>query len=69
MSEREQVRQIVDSLPEYKINGLLVFLQAFSEDIPNAETLAAFAELDNGGGKVYTGSTEDMIADILASED
>ena len=34
-------------------------------EIPNAETLAAFAELDNGGGEWFSGSTKDYIAKLL----
>ena len=33
-------------------------------EIPNDETLAAFAELDNGGGEWFNGSTEDYIAKL-----
>ena len=34
-------------------------------EIPNAETLAAFADLDNGGGEWFSGSTKDYIAKLL----
>ncbi|MBQ9521873.1 MAG: hypothetical protein IJR72_04800 [Oscillospiraceae bacterium] len=34
-------------------------------EIPNVETLAAFAELDNGGGEWFSGTTEDYIATLL----
>lgn len=37
-------------------------------EIPNAETLAAFAELDNGGGEWFNGSTKDYIAKLLETE-
>lgn len=32
MSEREQAKQIIDQLPEYKISGLLLFLQGMKFD-------------------------------------
>ena len=32
MSEREQAKQIIDQLPEYKISGLLIFLQGMKFD-------------------------------------
>lgn len=32
MSEREQAKQIIDQLPEYKISGLLMFLQGMKFD-------------------------------------
>ena len=34
----------------------------------NDETLAAFAELDNGGGEWFYGSTEDYISKLLEDE-
>ena len=35
MSEREQAKQIIDMLPEYKISNLLLFLRGmqFDDDI------------------------------------
>ncbi|MGI5947735.1 MAG: hypothetical protein ACOX8K_10055 [Lachnospiraceae bacterium] len=35
MSEREQAKQIIDKLPEYKINRILTFLKgvAFDDDL------------------------------------
>lgn len=71
MSSRDQVFQIVDSMPEYKVDVLLDFLRVFmggQEDIPNAETIAAIQELENGGGEIWTGSTEDLFA-MLDAED
>ena len=32
MSEREQVKQIIDKLPDYKINSILLFLQGIAFD-------------------------------------
>ncbi len=69
MSAREQVRQIVDTLPEYKIKGLLVFLKAFSEDVPNAETLEAFEELESGGGHRFSGTTDQLFVELLKEDD
>lgn len=46
MSEREQVMQIIDAMPEYKITGLLAFLRTF-EEIPNDETIEAMRETDD----------------------
>lgn len=42
--------------------------EQFAEEIPNDETLAAFAELDNGGGEWFSGSTKDYIAKLLEDE-
>lgn len=71
MSSKDQVFQIVDSMPEYKVDVLLDFLRVFmggQEDVPNAETVAAIQELENGGGELWTGSTEDLFA-MLDAED
>ena len=71
MSNREQVLQIIDRMPEYQIVDVLTFLRTF-EEIPNAETLAAMAETDEmirtGGGQHFTGSTADFFAMLDAEE-
>lgn len=38
MSEREQAKQIIDQLPEYKISNLLLFLKGiqFDDDIEDS---------------------------------
>lgn len=75
MSNREQVLQMVNTMPEYKIDGLLGFLRAFlydSEDIPNAETIAAMQEVNEmirtGSGQRFQGTAEDFFA-MLDAED
>lgn len=35
------------------------------DEIPNAETIAAIKELDNGGGEHFTGSTEEFVEKLL----
>lgn len=35
------------------------------DEVPNAETLAAIRELDNGGGEHFTGSTEEFVEKLL----
>lgn len=35
-------------------------LEYVADEIPNAETIAAIKELDNGGGEHFTGSTEEL---------
>ena len=71
MSDREQVLQIIDAMPEYRITGLLTFLRTF-EDVPNADTLAAMAETDEmirtGGGQHFKGKAEDFFAMLDAEE-
>ena len=36
-------------------------LEYVADEIPNAETIAAIKELDNGGGEHFTGSTEELV--------
>lgn len=36
-----------------------------ADEIPNAETIAAIKELDNGGGEHFTGSTEEFVKKLL----
>ena len=40
-------------------------LEYVADEIPNAETLAAIKELDNGGGEHFTGSTEELVKKLL----
>ena len=40
-------------------------LEYVADEIPNAETIAAIKELDNGGGEHFTGSTEELVKKLL----
>lgn len=40
-------------------------LEYVADEIPNAETIAAIKELDNGGGEHFTGSTEEIVKKLL----
>ncbi|MEY8515713.1 hypothetical protein AALC25_02050 [Lachnospiraceae bacterium 29-84] len=70
MSEREQVYQLLDTVPDNKISYLIGYIQRLTvenEEIPNSDTLAIFKEkeemLTNRTGKRYTG-TEALFADL-----
>lgn len=67
MSEREIAKTLIDQIPETRLFYVISFLQgaAVPDETPNAETLAAFAELDNGGGHSFSGSTEDLFREML----
>ena len=67
MSGREFAKTLIDRIPESRMFYVISFLQgaAVPDETPNAETLAAFAELDNGGGFSFTGSTDDLFSAIL----
>lgn len=75
MSDRERCVAALELVPESKlgyalayIQGLIADVTANQEDIPNAETIAAMQELENGGGELWTGSTKDLF-DMLDAED
>ena len=75
MSSRDQIMQMVDAMPEYKVNGLLNFLRLFmadQEDTPNAETVAALLEGDEmlrtGKGQHFQGTAKEFF-DMLDAED
>ena len=40
-------------------------LEYVADEIPNAETIAAIKELDNGGGEHFTGSTKEFVEKLL----
>lgn len=67
MSEREIAKTLIDRIPETRLFYVISFLQgaAVPDETPNADTLAAFAELDNGGGHSFSGSTEDLFTEML----
>lgn len=76
MSSREEVLQIVNAMPEYKIDGLLGMLRAFLFDngeVPNAVTVAALQEGDEmlrtGKGQHFQGTAEDFFAMLDAEGD
>lgn len=56
MSDREKVYQLLDIVPDYKIGYVVAYLQGITEGEdakPNAETLAAMKELEDGGGECF----------------
>lgn len=80
MSNREQVLQIVNIMPESTLGYVLAYIQglitnvtADQEDIPNAVTIAALQEGDEmlrtGKGQGWTGSTEELFRQILEEGD
>ncbi len=67
MSERELAKKLIDDIPESRLFYVIAYLQgvAVRDETPNAETLEAFDELDNGGGHTFTGSTEALFAEWM----
>lgn len=74
MSDKERVIQLLDVLPAYKMGYVLAYVQGLSVqsesdmDIPNDETTAAFDEIENGGGTVFQGSTNDLFASLMEDD-
>lgn len=72
MSTRELARTLLDQVPESKLLYVIAYLQGVTTpkngEVPNADTLEAFEELDNGGGHTYSGPVEDLISSLLEDE-
>ncbi|MCI7498464.1 MAG: hypothetical protein PUH30_03770 [Oscillospiraceae bacterium] len=71
MSNKEFAKTLIDQIPESKMFYIISFLQgaAVPDETPNAETLEAFAELDNGGGHSFSGTTEQLFSELMEDED
>lgn len=65
MSNKERAIQLLDQIPEAKMFYVLAFLEGVSipDETPNAETIAAMQELENGGGECF--DTLDELWDSL----
>lgn len=72
MSTREYAKTLIDQIPESKLIFVVSYLQgaALPDDVetPNADTLEAFEELDNGGGHIYNEPVENLISSLLEDE-
>ena len=71
MSNKEFAKTLIDQIPESKMFYIISFLQgaAVPDETPNAETLEAFAELDNGGGHSFSGTTGQLFSELMEDED
>ena len=73
MSNRERAMQLLEAVPDYKIEYVIAYLPGVTagdeilEKIPNEETVEAMQELENGGGTVFEGSAHDFISAMLES--
>lgn len=67
MSNREFAKSLIDRVPESKLLYVVAYLQGVMvpDETPNADTLEAMAEIDNGGGYLFTGSTEDLFNELM----
>lgn len=67
MSNRELAKSLIDQIPDSRLYYVISYLQgaAVPDETPNAETLEAFAELENGGGHKFSGTTEQLFAELM----
>lgn len=67
MSYKELAHSLIDQIPESKMYYIVTYLQgaAVPKEMPNAETIASIEELENGGGTLFTGSTEDLFTELM----
>lgn len=66
MSNRDFAKSLIDQIPDSRLYYVISYLQgaAVPDETPNTETLEAFAELENGGGHKFSGSTEQLFAEL-----
>lgn len=67
MSNKEIAKNLIDQIPESKLLYIIPYLQgaAIPDETPNTETLEAFTELENSGGHIFSGSTDDLFKELL----
>ncbi len=67
MSNRDLAKNLIDKIPESRLLYVISYLQgaAVPDETLNADTLEAFAELDNGGGYSFSGATEQLFNELL----
>ena len=67
MSNRDFAKSLIDQIPDSRLYYVISYLQgaAVPDETPNAETLEAFAELENGGGHRFRGSTNQLFAELM----
>ncbi len=67
MSNRELAKSLIDQIPESRLLYVLAYLQgaALPDETPNQETIEAIQELENGGGHLFTGTTEQLFAELM----
>lgn len=67
MSNKEKAIQLLEQIPESKMLYIIGVLEgaAIPDETPNAETMEAIQEIENGGGEVYEGSAHDFLKMML----
>lgn len=62
MSTREKAQFILNSLTDEQ---LAAFVTLFGVNFPNDETQQAIDEIENGGGTLFTGTTEALFSELM----
>ena len=62
MSTREKAQIILNSLTDEQISA---FVTLFGGDFPNNETQQAIEEIEDGGGTLFTGTTEQLFSSLM----
>lgn len=72
MSYKELAKNLIDQIPDSKMYYVVAYLEgvAVPEEIPNAETLEAMAEVEEmirtSGGQHFQGAAEEFTEMLLA---
>ncbi|MGN0678664.1 MAG: hypothetical protein ACI4JS_03275 [Oscillospiraceae bacterium] len=62
MSTREKAQFILNSLTDEQHAA---FVTLFGGNFPNDETQQAMDEIENGGGTLFTGTTEQLFSSLM----
>ena len=67
MDNREVAKRLIDRIPESRLFYVISYLQgaAVPDEIPNKDTVEAFIELEKGGGNRFSGTTEELFAELM----
>ncbi len=71
MNNRELAINLIEQIPETKLPYIIPYLQgaALPDETPNADTLAAMEELESGNGFRFSGSTEELFAELSMEDE
>lgn len=64
MSTRERALCILNGLTDEQIEAFVTLFGGYQSEEPNEKTQAAIEEIENGGGTLFTGSTDDLFKSL-----
>ena len=67
MTAKEMAKNLIDEIPENKIQYVIAFLQgaAIPDYTLNADSVEAIKELEEGRGHKFAGSTKDLFNELM----